>query len=313
MHLLRDMAAMRGYFLRREAVELGVDDRTLCGAVKRGTLVRIRQGAYCPTDVWREMSDVGRHLARAHASHDLLSGAAALSHVSALADYGCPLWRVPLERVHVTRLDGGSSRLEAGVIHHRGGLAADDVIESDGRMVTAPARSLLDSLTLLSTPAGMVAGDWMLSQDLTTHDELWSLKGEMQRWPKTLSLEVLIRLLDGRSQSVGESRSRFLFWTLHLPMPQLQFHVYDRTGALIAITDFAWPEHGVYGEFDGRVKYGRLLKPGQEPGDVVFAEKRREDLVRSATGGTMVRYTWDDLHAQSEPSQRLLRLLRATA
>ncbi len=34
------------------------------------------------------------------------------------------------------------------------------------------------------------------------------------------------------------------------------------------------------GEFDGRIKYGRLLRPGQEAGDAVFEEKRREDAIR---------------------------------
>jgi hypothetical protein len=35
-------------------------------------------------------------------------------------------------------------------------------------------------------------------------------------------------------------------------------------GNLIGITDFGWPRRGLVGEFDGKVKYGRLphLKPG---------------------------------------------------
>src|SRR3712207_8138753 len=32
--------------------------------------------------------------------------------------------------------------------------------------------------------------------------------------------------------------------------------------------------------FRSKVKYGRLLKPGQDPGDAVFEEKRREDAMR---------------------------------
>ena len=159
----------------------------------------------------------------------------------------------------------------------------------------------------------MVAGDWMLNQGLTCHEELWTAKEQMQRWPKTLHLEVTLRLLDGRSQSVGETLSRSLFRKLSLPYPELQFPIYDDAGELIAIIDFAWPKHGVYGEFDGRVKYGRLLKPGQDPGDVVFAEKRREDLVRLTTGGIMVRFTWVDLHPVSAPALRLSQLLRASA
>jgi len=44
--------------------------------------------------------------------------------------------------------------------------------------------------------------------------------------------------------------------------------------------DFYWDEQKTVGEFDGKIKYGRLLKPGQRIEDVVFAEKLREDAVR---------------------------------
>lgn len=48
------------------------------------------------------------------------------------------------------------------------------------------------------------------------------------------------------------------------------------------------------GEFDGKVKYGRLLKPGQSAGDAVFDEKRREDAMRAMLW-QMVRWIRDDL------------------
>ena len=32
------------------------------------------------------------------------------------------------------------------------------------------------------------------------------------------------------------------------------------------MTDWHWPADDIYGEFDGKVKYGRLLKPGQDAG-----------------------------------------------
>lgn len=310
---LRLLSTARGYFLRREALALGADDRDLTHGVRRRVLVRIRHGAYCHRDLWDERSAVDQHLARAHAAQDLTPGPTALSHISALAHYGAPLWRVPLDQVHLTRLDEGSSRHEGGVVHHRGALTGGEVCEVDGRVVTSPTRATLDGLSLMQTESALVAGDWMLSETLTDADRLWSGKERMNHWPRTLKLEVVLRLLDGDSKSVGESRSRHLFWLMGLPRPELQYPIHDRFGTLLAITDFAWPHHNVYGEFDGRVKYGRLLKEGEEPGDVVFAEKRREDAIRRATSGIVVRFIWADLFAGSEPARQLRASLRRVA
>lgn len=310
---LRLLSETRHYFLRREALALGIDDRALARGRRVGVWVRIRQGAYCHTAVWNQLDAVERHVAWARATHDQTPGDVALSHVSALAAYGCPLWNTPLESVHLTRLDGGNTRSEAGVVHHGGLILPDDVVLHDGWATTTPARSTVDALSRMDTEPGVVAGDWMLRRYSLDPSVLWAIKEAQTRWPYTLKLEVVLRFLDARSGSVGESRLRFLFWLMGLPYPELQFPVFDDDGRLIGYTDFAWPAYGVYGEFDGRVKYGRLLRPGQEAGDVVFAEKRREDDIRRATSGVMVRWTWPDLHPESAPSRQVRALLRRAA
>lgn len=73
----------------------------------------------------------------------------------------------------------------------------------------------------------------------------------------------------------------------------LQWEVQDVVGRAGAV-DFAWIRRRTVGEFDGEIKYGRLLKPGQSPGEVVFAEKIREDRIRD-TGLAVARWTWDEL------------------
>ncbi len=187
------------------------------------------------------------------------------------------------------------------------------MVERSGRLVTCATRSTVDALSLMSVESGMVSGDWMLSQGLTDFERLWALKTAMNHWPGTRTLEVTLRLLDGRSESPGESRGRYLFWWLGLPKPELQYEVVDAAGRLVAINDFAWPDRNIYGEFDGKVKYGRLLEPGQDPGEVVFAEKRREDEIRRVTGGTVVRWVWSELHSASAPTRQLLQLVRQSA
>jgi hypothetical protein len=48
-----------------------------------------------------------------------------------------------------------------------------------------------------------------------------------------------------------------------LPAPELQENVYDENGRFIARVDFSWMAQRTVGEFDGKIKYGKLRKPGQ--------------------------------------------------
>ena len=58
------------------------------------------------------------------------------------------------------------------------------------------------------------------------------------------------------------------------------------------------------GEFDGLVKYGRLLQPGQAPAEAVVAEKLREDALRDQDL-RVVRWTWTDLSPFTPTATRL--------
>ena len=60
------------------------------------------------------------------------------------------------------------------------------------------------------------------------------------------------------------------------------------------------------GEFDGKTKYGRLLKPGQRIEDVIFKEKLREDAIRDL-GLQVVRWIWRDLHRSGVLRERVRR------
>jgi hypothetical protein len=75
-----------------------------------------------------------------------------------------------------------------------------------------------------------------------------------------------------------------------LPPPVPQWEVTDDGGPLVGRVDFGWPELRTVGEFDGRQKYGRLLRDGQSAADAVYDEKLREDALR-AEGLSVVRWT----------------------
>ena len=77
-------------------------------------------------------------------------------------------------------------------------------------------------------------------------------------------------------------------------------------GVLIGWSDFRWEEFRTLGEFDGKQKYGTLLKPGQTIADAVFEEKRREDALRHL-GWQIVRWLWEDRYHPEELRRRLER------
>ncbi len=278
--------------LRRDALPGGWSDGELAARLRRGDLVRLRPGAYLVDPSSLDAAARHRHLVTATVA--ALRRPAVVSHQSAAVLWGLPLWGAPLGRVHVSRRPPASSEVGRYLRCHVLRLPDDDVTSLDGVAVTTPARTLLDlALTLPAEPA-VVALDGALRLGRAGQEDLRDRLDAVGPVPGSRRAARAIGFADGRSESVGESRSRVLLHRIGLPPSALQFQVRADEGRLLGRTDFAWEEERVVGEFDGRVKYGRLLRPGQDPGDAVFEEKRREDAVREEGWG-VVRWTWADL------------------
>jgi hypothetical protein len=275
--------------------------------------IRVRHGAYCFFDTWQGATDLEQHLIKARAELRIQPRVVALSHTTSLIAHGIAVWGADLDRVHLTRLDGGPARRSPTAIHHRGRVGEEDLIARHGLLLTRPGRAVLESSTVLPLESSLVSTDAALHMGLVDPEELQRGHRELVDWPGIQRLQLVLRLADGRAESPGETRSRFLCWTQNLPRPELQFEVYDEHGTLVGVTDFAWPEHGLLGEFDGKQKYGRLLRPGQDPGDAVFAEKRREDRLREITTWPMIRLVWADLYDPRRTGGRIARMLRGAA
>ena len=306
---LQHLQDEHGVFTRADMLELGYDDRTIKQGLRAKHWHRVRHGAYCFHHTWASLSEEARHLVLARAVARSMTGRVALSHTSAMVAHGCPVWGADLSRVHVTRLDEGAGRIERDVHHHLGATPDSDLVQLHGLNVIEPTRAVLETATMVGTEAGLVVADGALHLGLTDPDLLMSGLAAMNHWPGSQKVQLVVRLADGRAESVGESRSRYLFWSQGLPSPVLQMEVRDATGSLVGIVDFAWPEHRVFGEFDGRVKYSRYLRQGEEPGDAVFREKRREDRIRELTGFAVGRLTWADLGTPTVTAARFRALL----
>lgn len=309
---LRAISSELGFFTRAHARGAGYDDRAIAREHRSGRWTRIRRGYYVFTDVWRPATPECRHLLRCRAVLDSMGDAVALSHQSACLTLGLDLWGLPLDRVHVTRLDGGAGRIEPDVVHHEGRVLGHEVGEVDGLRVLAPTRCVLEAGSVASPESALVVLNSALHRGVTTTGEIGDQFDRMAHWPRTRHLHVPVRMSTGKSESVGETRGLWLFWVEHLPAPQLQVEIWD--GArLVGRTDWAWPRLRGLGEFDGKVKYGRLLRAGQTPGDAVFEEKRREDDLREASGCWMIRLVWDDLDDGPRTARRLRRLMAAAS
>jgi hypothetical protein len=252
------------------------------------------------------------HRSAARALARKLGNRVALSHTSAAIEHGLLIHNLDLTLLHVTRLDGVAGRTDAGVVHHEGFCTDDDIIEIDGLLVVKPARAAIETASLGTTDSALVVLDSALHHGVD-RAELDAAYNVVSHWPHMRRLQVPVRMADGRAESVGESLGRHLCWAQGLPAPELQFEVRNAYGNLVGTTDFAWPSHGLLGEFDGKVKYGRLLRPGESPADAVFREKVREDRLREALQWGMVRLVWADLHRPAATADRIRRLLRRAA
>jgi hypothetical protein len=314
MDPLRVLNEQHGFFTRAEALEHGYDDHAIQRALRARSWQRIRVGAYTFADLWPDSAERLLSL-RGRAVFRKLGPAVALSHTSAALEHQLRLWDADLSKVHVTRLDGGSGRSESGVEHHEGLTLATDLVERNGLLLTAAARAAIEAASLVRRDAGLGILDSAVQLGICSNDDLTHTYGLLEHWPHLQGVGPLVRMADGGAQSVGESRSRYLFFCHGLPAPQTQFKVEDEHGVVVAATDFGWPEHRAVGEFDGRVKYGRLLLPGQDPGDVVFAEKKREDMIRDLLPGwSVIRLTWSDLSVPARTAERVrARLFRRAA
>jgi len=292
------------------ARECGYSDKAVTAMVRGRTWHRFRRGYYSFRDIWSTLDETQRHLVRCRAVLHSLGDDVVLSHVSGVVAHGIAVWGCALDRVHVTRLDGDASRVEGDVVHHRGSVPDGDIRVVDGMRVLSPARCVLEYASTVSGEAALVSLDSALHVGRCERQDLFSQFAKMQHWPGMRHVHVPIRLCSGRSESPGESRGFWMFWCAGFAAPERQYEICDASGILRARCDWGWPELNTYGEFDGRLKYGRILKPGQDPGEVVFAEKQREDEIREITGGTMFRLVWADYDRPQATIARLERKLR---
>ncbi|WP_151525994.1 hypothetical protein [Serinicoccus kebangsaanensis] len=318
----QDGAGAVGQLLRA-----GCSRRTVERLVRTEVVVRVRRDAVVLASALRATTRWERRALRAravgfslaHPRHGAHPRVHALSHQSSLA-----AWRLPYEGggedIHLSRLDGQRGRREGAVWVHAP-VPPTWVTEQDGLLVVRPALAALQVAATSGPAAGVVCLDGVL-HDAALADAAaagqgaevvrraivtrGSAQAAVQRDIDDAlsrgfgrgqpSVVQVVEAADARSESAGESRSRWLVQLLGLGPCTPQFAVRDGD-VLVGYADLKLDRWPVLLEFDGSGKYTGL--------DDLLSEKDREDRLR-ALGYEVVRIRWADLARPHLVRQRIL-------
>ncbi|OYO13487.1 hypothetical protein CGZ94_10975 [Enemella evansiae] len=285
----------------KELAEQGMRPHEIRAQVAAGKLVQVRRSVYRVPEPegagdpavepdGRSANEL-EHLQLIEATLGRLRPGACLSHQSAALTHELPIPDKLLGPVHVTR-PGSGGKVGSSLHLHRSSVPAEHVVDTARGPVTSLAWTVVDLARTLPPIHAVAAIDKALARGLDRAEAMELLDRQPVRG--NVSARAVLRFADGRSESVGESHSRWLMHELGLPAPQLQVKLLTEDGEYVARPDFLWEDCRVVGEFDGMIKYGRLLKPGQDISEVILAEKRREEAIRRL-GYWVIRWVWRDL------------------
>jgi hypothetical protein len=298
---------------RAQWIAAGFSDDELRGLVRAGRLTPVRRGSYVQGGLPDDL--LARHVLQIRAAVSELASDAVVSHVSAAVLHGLRIWGVRLDRVHVTRRRRSGGRCGALVHVHTAALDPAEIVMIGGLPVTSLARTVADLARMLPFEQAVVLGDSAMFHKRPDHVEKTDVLAVLDHEPRRPGTRAARRMLEfssALSESVGESRSRVAIAAAGLPPPILQWEVHAAaTGAFVGRVDMGWPKQRTVGEFDGLVKYGRTLCPGQDIAEVLVEEKLREDALRDEGLG-VVRWIWADLSDFAPTAGRLRSRFRAT-
>lgn len=295
------------FFTRAQALARGETDRTLRAALRAGLVVRLRHGAYARAADVAALDEREQHLLLARAALTQQRGLVALAGPSGSLQHGFDVFGHDPGVVHLARLDRGTGRREAGVVHHV--ISADTALRvqaHDGVLVVSPEDAEWQTAVLSTLEGGVVTADSALHRRPELVKPLRDLVRGTRAQPRSRHARLALRLARAEAESVGESLTRVACFRHGIPCPNLQHDVFDASGRHLGRADFYWEKVRLLGEFDGKIKYQRLLRADDTASEAVVREKRREDRMRSTSCG-MSRFTWSEVQPDVA-SRRMARL-----
>ncbi|WP_207837578.1 hypothetical protein [Williamsia soli] len=299
-----DTNQWQGAVTRGELIAEGHSPSEIRTALHDNTMRSLAPGIYASPALWNESMET-RHGELSKATLRKLGGNYVLGAQSAAAVYGLPLWGVDPRVVHLvqpTTNSGTGSRNSKRIRIHRD-ARRNASMRINGVLVSSPARAIVDLARRTSTASAVVTGDAALHRGLCTVTELLAELDLIAGFPGHPKARRAVEMMDARSESALESRSRVSMHDARLPMPTLQYEVLDNHGRFLARVDFAWVEHRVIGEADGVVKY-----ENEDVRSVLDREKYRADRIVEQ-GWRIVRWSSADLDTPRLVANRIRHAL----
>lgn len=287
-------ALPRDPFTTADARAIGYSPRQIQTHLDAGEWIALRRGVYCTAirRAYARTSPRLRHELDIRAAQLAVRRPSVASGWSAAMLHGLPTpitWAGQPPPVITLTATSRYGKTTAGLSLRTGPLENDQVVLMSGVRATAPARTAVDVARWSDRREladAMAVADAVLHRGEATRPELVALLDRFARCPGIYQARQIIQRADPRAESPLESYSRLMFEQQSLPAPESQVEIYDPSGRLVARVDFLWRAMNTVGEADGRLKYA--------VGDVVYREKRREDMLRDL-GFEVVRWTFTDV------------------
>lgn len=248
--------SLAGPFLLSKARDLGLSE----GRLRASDLRIPSRGIRVPREADGDDADLA---ARARPYLELLPDAV-LSHTTAARLHGMPLPASYRHEsvLHLAREPVKPAARRRHIRCHRLALRPGDVISPlPGLRVTSPARTWFDLAGMLSLPALVAAGDWLVSAHgrsfgyprdaVVALDELRGFVAELRLVPGIRMARQAAELLRAGVDSPQETYLRLMLQKAGLPEFRPSHPLLDVAGRPVVWTDLGCPEFRTCVEYDG--------------------------------------------------------------
>lgn len=286
-----------------ELIAAGFNERLLARSLQFRLVFRLRKGAYIRATTWRMLAPWDKDTARLRAHLLTARGDAVYSYFSAARLQGLFVWNCG-PSVHVTRratVSGTSSAHDVSAHHEP--LSEEELtfqpLRTGGQVrVTTLERTVVDCARLGGFQEAVVIGDDALRHGARL-EVMWAIVEAMPGRRGIRKARRVLRSLDARSESPGESRTRVIIAEMDIDQPEPQVTL--SAGGAIYRPDFVWRKQKLIVEFDGDIKYFAYKRTAE----VIVAERKRERRL-SEEGWRFVRLEWADLANPAGVRRRIL-------